>query len=650
MMTMTALEAYEAWLRDPGIDEETKTELRGIAGNAAEIEDRFYRELAFGTGGLRGVMGAGTNRMNRYVIGKATQGFAAYLLREAAGRGHGASGAANGGLAAGKAAGGPAFDETIDSAAVGGSAVGQAGSVDASAAPIVVIAHDSRHNSDVFSLEAACVLAANGIKTCLFRSLRPTPQLSFSVRHLGAIGGIVITASHNPPEYNGYKVYASDGCQLVPDQAEQVIASIHEVGAFDNVRRLSQAEAEERGLLIWLGDEADEAFAEAVTAQSVQPSLLRGGAGDALSVVYTPLYGAGNIPVRNVLARAGFGHVHVVPEQERPDGAFPTVKSPNPEEHEAFTLAIALADEVGADIIIGTDPDADRMGAVVKNDQGQYVVLSGNQSGAIMVHYLLSQLQAQGKLPADGTVVKTIVTSEMGADIARSFGCKVINTLTGFKYIGEQMTRFERDKEQGAAFGANTGSDTGSNAATASNADSASGGRQGGHTFLFGYEESYGYLAGTYARDKDAIVASLLICEAAAYYKSLGKTLYDVLLELYRQYGTYMEKLESRTLKGKDGLAQIGAIMSDWREHPPAEVAGVKVDRVLDYEGGLDGLPPENVLKFLLADGSWFCLRPSGTEPKIKLYFAVRRQGLDGAQAALDKIVTAVMERVDALQ
>lgn len=616
MMTMTAQEAYEAWLRDPGIDEETKRELLGIAGNAAEIEDRFFRELAFGTGGLRGVMGAGTNRMNRYVIGKATQGFAAYLLREAAARGHAEGG---GSVEGGHAA---------------------AGAVDASAAPIVVIAHDSRHNSDAFSLEAACVLAANGIKTCLFRSLRPTPQLSFAVRHLGAIGGIVITASHNPPEYNGYKVYASDGCQLVPHQAEQVIASIHEVGSFDNVRRMSQAEAEERGLLVWLGDEADEAFEEAVAAQSVQPSLLRGGAGDALSVVYTPLHGAGNMPVRNVLARAGFGHVHVVPEQERPDGAFPTVKSPNPEEHEAFTLAIGLADRVGADIIIGTDPDADRMGAVVKNDEGRYVVLSGNQSGAIMVHYLLSQLQAQGKLPANGTVIKTIVTSEMGADIARSYGCKVINTLTGFKYIGEQMTRFEREKERGAASGSSAGS---------LSAGSASGDQEG-HTFLFGYEESYGYLAGTYARDKDAVVASLLICEAAAYYKSLGKTLYDVLLELYRQYGTYMEKLESRTLKGKDGLAQIGAIMSDWREHLPAEVAGIKVDQVLDYARGLDGLPPENVLKFLLADGSWFCLRPSGTEPKIKLYFAVRGQGLDGAQAALDKLVGAVMERVDALQ
>ena len=603
MTTRTSLDAYEAWLQDPGVDEETKRDLRAIAGNEAEIEDRFYRELAFGTGGLRGVMGAGTNRMNRYVIGKATQGFAKYLLSWAALRSR-------------------LRDDSARNARSGTAAAAVPAHADAPAALSVVIAHDSRHNSDLFSLEAACVLAANGIRTYLFRSLRPTPQLSFAVRRLGAAGGIVITASHNPPEYNGYKVYGEDGCQLVPDQAEQVIACIGEIASFDEVRRISRAEAEAQGLLVWLGEDADEAFADAVTAQIVQPDVLRGGAGDALSVVYTPLHGAGNVPVRTVLERAGFGNVHVVAEQERPDGAFPTVKSPNPEEHEAFTLAMALADRVGADIIVGTDPDADRMGAVVKNDAGRYVVLTGNQSGAIMVHYLLSNLQAQGRLPADGTVIKTIVTSEMGANIARAYGCKVLDTLTGFKYIGEQMTKFEREQKQKKAGES--------------------------HTFLFGYEESYGYLTGTYARDKDAVVASLLICEAAAYYKSIGKTLYDVLLELYRQYGTYLEKLESRTLKGKDGLAQIGAIMTDWRDRPPAEIAGIRVARVLDYQDGLDGLPPENVLKFLLADGSWFCLRPSGTEPKIKLYFAVCGQGMDGAQAALDNLIQAVMARVDA--
>ncbi|MFC5531046.1 phospho-sugar mutase [Cohnella yongneupensis] len=564
-MSNTPQELYAAWLNDANVDEATKNELRAIAAQPGEIEDRFYRELEFGTGGLRGVMGAGTNRMNRYVIGKATQGFANFLLGET--------------------------DK-----------------------PSVVIAHDSRNNSDTFSLEAACVLAANGIRTYLFRSLRPTPQLSFAVRDLKATGGIVVTASHNPPEYNGYKVYGADGGQLVPYQAEQVIGQIRDIASFDQVKRISRSEAEEQGLLVWLGDADDQRYVDTVVAQSVRPDVLKSGAGEALSVVFTPLHGAGNMPIRHVLAQAGFTNVNIVAEQEQPDGMFSTVKSPNPEEQEAFTLAMKLADEIGADIIVGTDPDCDRMGAVVKNDKGEYVVLTGNQSGALMVHYLLSNLQSQGKLPVNGAVIKTIVTSEMGADIAASYGCAVINTLTGFKYIGEKMSQFEAD---------------------------------GSHAFLFGYEESYGYLTGTYARDKDAVVASLLICEAAAYYKSQGKTLYGVLLELYEKYGTYLEKLESRTLKGKDGVAQIGAIMDDWRSNPPQQIAGVAVERVLDYGLGLDGLPVENVLKYMLADGSWFCLRPSGTEPKIKVYFAVRGSNLEEASAALQQLVRTVMIRVD---
>ncbi len=566
-MAMNPQNLYEAWLNDPSIDEQTKEELRVIEGRTGEIEDRFYRDLEFGTGGLRGVMGAGTNRMNRYVIGKATQGFANFLLGE-------------------------------------------------SSSPSVVIAHDSRSNSDVYSLEAACVLAANGIRTYLFRSLRPTPQLSFAVRDLKATGGIVVTASHNPPEYNGYKVYGADGGQLVPHQAEQVINQIRLVESFDKVKRLTQAEAEAQGLLCWLNDDDDARFVDTVVAQTVQPEMLKNGAGQALGVVFTPLHGAGNIPIQRVLEQAGFTNVSVVWEQEQPNGMFPTVKSPNPEEQEAFTLAIKLANETDADIIVGTDPDCDRMGAVVKNDKGEFVVLTGNQSGALMVHYLLSNLQAQGKLPANGAVIKTIVTSEMGADIAASFGCEVFSTLTGFKYIGELMSKFEAS---------------------------------GSHEFLFGYEESYGYLTGTYARDKDAVVASLLICEAAAYYKSQGKTLYEVLLELYAKHGTYLEKLESRTLKGKDGVEQIGAIMNDWRTSPPKEIANIKVDRALDYAKGLDGLPAENVLKFMLADGSWFCLRPSGTEPKIKVYFAVRGTGLDEATASLKQLVEDVMARVDSL-
>ncbi|RKP47277.1 phospho-sugar mutase [Cohnella endophytica] len=566
-MAKNPQQVYEAWLSDPNVDEKTKEELREIAGQTGEIEDRFYRDLEFGTGGLRGVMGAGTNRMNRYVIGKATQGFANFLLGQ-------------------------------------------------SATPSVVIAHDSRNNSDVYSLEAACVLAANGIRTYLFRSLRPTPQLSFAVRDLRATGGIVVTASHNPPEYNGYKVYGADGGQLVPHDAEQVIGYIRDVESFDQVKRLTQAEAEGQGLIRWLGDAEDQRFVDTVVAQSVRPDVLQGGAGADLGVVFTPLHGAGNVPIRNVLAQAGFANVRVVPEQEQPNGLFPTVKSPNPEEQEAFTLAIKLANETGADIIVGTDPDCDRMGAVVKNDKGEFVVLTGNQSGALMVNYLLSNLRAQDKLPANGAVIKTIVTSEMGADIAASYGCEVFSTLTGFKYIGELMSKFEAT---------------------------------GSHSFLFGYEESYGYLTGMYARDKDAVVASLLICEAAAFYKSQGKTLYEVLLELYEQYGTYLEKLESRTLKGKNGVEQIGAIMNDWRSNPPAELGGVAVTRVLDYSKGLDGLPAENVLKFMLADGSWFCLRPSGTEPKIKVYFAVRGTSLDNAKVALGQLSKAVMARVDSL-
>jgi len=559
---------YESWLGDPLIDAATKEELAGISSQENEIADRFYRNLEFGTGGLRGVIGAGTNRMNVYTVGKATQGFANWLLSQGA-------------------------------------------------SPSVVIAHDSRRMSPEFSLDAALVLAGNGIKTYLFRSLRSTPQLSYAVRALSASGGIVVTASHNPPEYNGYKAYGADGCQLIPEDAEQVIAAIARIDSLGDVKRISREEAEAQGLLVWLDEKADREYVETVVGESLNRELLQGELGEKFSIVFTPLHGTGNVPVREALKGAGFRNVHIVPEQEQPDGNFSTVKSPNPEEREAFTLAIELAKKVGADIIIGTDPDADRMGAVVKNNEGEYVVLSGNQSGAIMVYYKLSLLKERGLLPDNGVVVKTIVTSEMGADIAKSFGVEVENTLTGFKYIGEKMTSYEQTGER---------------------------------SFLFGYEESYGYLSGTYARDKDAIVASLLICEAAAYYSSQGKTLYDVLLELYAEYGSYLEGLESRTLKGIDGVEQIGAIMNDWRSNPPAEIGGVKVTEVLDYSKGLDGLRPENVLKYRRADGSWFCLRPSGTEPKIKVYFAVKQDSPESAKSALQTLKEAVMSRVDGVQ
>jgi len=557
---------YKSWINDPTIDEVTKQELSGLAGNDQEIMDRFYRDLEFGTGGLRGVMGAGTNRLNAYTVGKATQGLANWLL-------------------------GQKLDQ-----------------------PSAVIAHDSRHNSPQFALDAALVLAANGIRTYLFRSLRATPQLSFAIRYLKANSGVVVTASHNPPEYNGYKAYGADGCQLVPEDAEQVIAAIAEIASFDEIKRLTQEEAEAKGLLVWLGDDIDQAYVETVVSQSVNQPLLQGKLGENFKVVFTPLHGSGNMPVRQVLAAAGFKQVHVVAEQEQPDGNFSTVKSPNPEEKEAFTLAIELARKVGADVIVGTDPDADRMGAVVKNNEGEYVVLTGNQSGALMIHYLLGQLKERGQLPDNGVVIKTIVTSEMGEVIAKHYGASVENTLTGFKYIGEKMTQYEQTGEK---------------------------------TFLFGYEESYGYLTGTYARDKDAIVASMLICEAAAYYSTQGKTLYDVLCELYEQFGYFLESQQSRTLKGIDGVAQISAIMTSFREQPPIEVAGIEIERVLDYSQRLDDLRPENVLKYILKDGSWFCLRPSGTEPKIKVYFAVKGTSTEDAAAKQAAISEAVMKRVD---
>lgn len=569
-LSTQAIESIERWLQDPAIDEETKQELRSLEGNDKELEDRFYKELEFGTGGLRGVIGAGSNRMNRYVVGRATQGLAKYILEE-----HG----------------------------------------DREGKPSVVIAHDSRHFSPEFALEAALVLAGNGIVARLFPSLRPTPQLSFTVRHLQATGGIVITASHNPPEYNGYKVYNHEGGQLVPDQAEKVIGYIREVPSFSDVRRISREEAEAQGLLIWLGEDEDEAFINAVTEVSVNRELIASGPGKDFKLVYTPLHGTGNHPVRQVLKKLGFQQVHIVAEQEQPDAEFSTVKSPNPEERDAFKLAIELGSQIGADLLLGTDPDADRMGAVVKNKSGEYVVLSGNQSGAIMVYYLLNQLKEAGKLPKNGAVVKTIVTSEMGAVIAEHFGATVFNTLTGFKYIGELMNKFDKT---------------------------------GSHTYLFGYEESYGYLAGNYARDKDAVLAAMLIAEAAAYYSTQGKTLYDVLEELYEKFGYFQERLESRTLKGKDGVEKIQSLMTQWRNNPADEIAGVKVKEVLDYSKGLDGLPKENVLKFMLEDGSWFCLRPSGTEPKIKVYFAVRGSSTPDAEGKITRLVEAVMSRVDA--
>lgn len=556
---------YEAWLQDPVIDDDTKQELRKIAGQPQEIEDRFYKDLEFGTGGMRGVIGAGTNRVNRYTIGKASQGLAQYILRKFSGKN-----------------------------------------------PSAVIAYDSRHCSDVFALETALVLAGNGIKAYLFESLRPTPELSFAVRELKASAGVVITASHNPPEYNGFKVYNQTGGQLVPDEADQVIAEVAAIQSFGDIRKADENEAVRAGLLVRIGDDIDRRYADAVTAVSPNAAKLSSWAKD-YKVVFTPLHGTGNKPVRMVLEKLGFKDVLTVPEQEHPDPDFSTVASPNPEEHAAFEMARKHAESWGADIIIGTDPDADRMGAAVLNSKGEYVNLTGNQSGAIMLHYLLSQLKEQEKLPANGAVVKTIVTSELGAKVAKSFGLDVYNTLTGFKYIGELMNKFEK---------------TNSN------------------QFLFGYEESYGYLAGTYARDKDAVVAAALICEAGAYYKQQGKSLYDVLQDVYKQHGTHLEELRSLTMKGKAGMEQIRSIMDSWRRSSPASVASLRVVDVLDYTQGIDGLPKENVLKFMLEGGSWFCLRPSGTEPKIKIYFAACGSSRQETESLLQQMEREVMSKI----
>lgn len=556
---------YEAWLQDPAIDEATKQELRQIADKPQEIEDRFYKELEFGTGGLRGVIGAGTNRVNRYTIGKASQGLAQYILHESGGN-----------------------------------------------EPSAVIAYDSRHNSDVFALETALVLAGNGVKAYLFESLRPTPELSFAVRELKASAGVVITASHNPPEYNGYKVYNRSGGQLVPDEAEKVIAQIAAITSFGDIRKQTEEEALQTRLLERIGEEVDRRYIDAVTAVSPNAAQMQLWA-KQYKIVFTPLHGSGNKPVRDALKQLGFTEVHVVPEQELPDPNFSTVNSPNPEESAAFELARKHAEQRGADIIIGTDPDADRMGAAVLNGEGEYVNLTGNQSGAIMLHYLLSQLQQQGKLPANGAMIKTIVTSELGAKVAESFGLAVFNTLTGFKYIGEKMNAFEKSNAK---------------------------------QFLFGYEESYGYLAGTYARDKDAVVAAALICEAGAYYKQQGKSLHDVLQDIYRQHGTHLERLRSLTMKGKAGMEQISGIMESWRQAYPASVASLRVLEVLDYTQGIEGLPRENVLKFMLEGGSWFCLRPSGTEPKIKIYFAACGQSHQETEKLLQQMEQEVMSQV----
>ncbi len=540
---------YQEWL---GFDEDTKAELLAIT-DEKEIEDRFYKDLEFGTGGLRGVMGAGANRMNKYTVSKATKGLADYLISE--------------------------YKENIS----------------------VAIAYDSRNNSAQFAAYAAEVLCANGIKVFLYDTLMPTPVLSFTVKHLGCTAGIVLTASHNPKEYNGYKIYDENGCQLVPEFANKVIDFVNAVTDIKNVEHMPLDEAKEKGLYVSIGMEVLDAFLEAVKKQSLYEEK------SDIKIVYTALHGTGNIPVRKAIEGM---NVSIVKEQELPDGNFSTVRSPNPEEKDALTLALKQAEAEGADLVFGTDPDCDRIGAGVKHD-GKYVLITGNQMGALLVNFVLNM--RKDELNEKSTLVKTIVTSELGANIARKFGLNIVETLTGFKYIGEKINQYE-----------------------------VSGDRE----FVIGYEESYGYLTGTHARDKDAVVSALLVCQMAAYYYNKGMTLIDALNEIYNEYGFYLDALDTFTLKGIDGAQKIQSLMNEFRENGSKFFDGIK--EVFDFSKGIGDLPKENVLKYVFNDGSWMAIRPSGTEPKIKLYYSIQDADRDNAYARLDAIRAKMNEIIEA--
>lgn len=558
-------EQYEFWLNDPYFDEATKQELLAIKDNEKEIEERFYKELEFGTGGLRGIIGAGTNRMNMYTVRKATQGLANYIIKQ------------------------------------GGQKKG------------VAIAFDSRNQSPEFADETARCLAANGIKAYVFESLRPTPELSFALRTLGCISGIVITASHNPPEYNGYKAYWEDGAQVTPPHDVNIIKEVQSITDYNDVKTMSKEDAMAAGLYQIIGKEIDDKYMVELKKQIIHPEIIAEMAGD-LKIVYTPLCGTGNVPVRRVLSELGFQHVYVVPEQENPDPKFTTLDYPNPEDPKAFTYALRLAKEKDADIVLATDPDADRLGVYAKDTKtGEYVGFTGNMSGMLIEEYILRERKATGTMPENPALVTTIVTTNMSKAIAEDYGLRFIEVLTGFKYIGEQIKLFEQ---------------TGCN------------------NYVFGLEESYGCLAGTYARDKDACVAVMMLCEVASWCKKHGKTLWDAMLDMYEKYGYYREGLETKTLKGIDGAAQIQSMMSEYRTNPPKELGGHQVLAVRDYkedtrkdlstgEVTKTGLPTSNVLYYELSDNAWCCVRPSGTEPKIKYYFGVKGTSLADADAKL---------------
>ena len=564
---MNYMEIYNQWLESDYFDAETKQELENIKGNEKEIEDRFYTDLEFGTAGLRGIIAAGTNRINIYTVRRATFGLANYIMKN-----------------------------TTEEEKNRG----------------VVIAHDNRNMSREFCLEAANTLAACGIKAYIFDSLRTTPELSFAVRKLHTIAGIVITASHNPPEYNGYKVYWEDGAQVMPEIAAAITDEVNSIKDYSTIPTIKE---DQKDLVVMLGEEQDTAFIEAVKTQVIKKDLVK-KVGQDFKIVYTPLCGTGNVPVTRALSEVGFKNVLVVPEEQNPDPNFAGIEYPNPEEHKALTRGIALAKAEGADLVIATDPDCDRVGVAVKTTTGEYALLTGNQIGAMLTNYIIESSKEENKLDPKATLVKTIVTSEFGADIARANNLDVINVLTGFKFIGQKIKSFEES---------------------------------GDKTYLFGYEESYGYLVGTHARDKDGVVASLLISEMAAYYYDKGMSLYEGLQELYKKYGYFREKTISLTLKGIEGLAKIKEIITYFRENDIEEFNNTKVVDLKDYQKGIDGLPKSNVLKYFLEDGSWIAIRPSGTEPKLKFYVAVKGQDevkclekIANIEADINKIIDQV--------
>ena len=568
-------EIYNSWINSGYIDCKTKEELKAIR-DEKEIEDRFYKNLEFGTGGLRGIMGVGTNRINIYTIGLATQGLAKYVIKN---YGNGAA---------------------------------------------VTIGYDSRNMSKEFAERAAAVLCANKIKVNLFESLRPTPMLSYAVRYLNSKVGIVITASHNPKEYNGYKVYGEDGAQFTDKGSEEILSYINEINDFSAIKVLGLKEAKENGLLSIIGEEVDKSYIDSVKELTIRKEMIKNNASD-LKVIYTPIHGSGNIPVRRVLSELGYNNLSVAREQELPYGDFPTVDYPNPEQAGVFKLALEMAKDINPDIIFGTDPDSDRIGVVVKDNMNEYRVLSGNQTGVLLSNYIISSLSEENKLASNGAIIKTIVTSEMVREVASDFNVEVIDVLTGFKYIGEKIKGFEESYS---------------------------------NTYLFGYEESYGCLAGTFVRDKDAVSAAVLICEMALYYKLKGMTLYDALISLYEKYGFYKEDVISIELCGKGGQEKIQKAIDILRNSSILEVSGVKIRRIMDYKLSIEKdliykcekkieLPKSNVLRFILEDKSWFVVRPSGTEPKMKIYVSVVGDSIEDADSKVNVFKKCVMKIIN---